>query len=153
MSDQTKFIEASAQERRKMSQFFEKYNLTSFNFTPDDGYDSWDGFFTGKTGTEVIFEVKVRDLKVDTYSTTIIEAQKVEAILKASKEYNHTPFIFFFFNEDTLMIQPLYHDVHYSKFILPCPATTMGRTEMIDKEMVEFPIDKAKIYIINQKNK
>lgn len=142
-----KFIEASERERELMTQLFKAYNINSYIFTPAEGYDREEGYYTATTTNQpIIFEVKNRDISSDKYRTTMIEESKVRYLLQKANERNEKAIIFFFFNDGYWMPQELFQDIYYSTSYIPMPATTMGNNnEMVLKPCIEFLVDKSKL--------
>lgn len=145
---QNKFEAAGNIERQKMTQLFHQFGITSYNFTSSTGYDRIEGYYTGTTGTEYVFEVKCRNLTTSAYTNTIIEKDKVDAVLKESKESNHQPILFFFFEDGKCLYQKLDHETFYSWYWEKAPITTMGKRTMVDKQFVPFFLNPQKIIIL-----
>lgn len=146
MTEQQKFINASEQERQKMIQLFQQQNVIHYEFTPSTSYDRIDGYYTGKTGSEYVFEVKVRTNDASAYTyTTMIEENKLQNLIKESSTITHKPIIFFFFRDDTCYYQDVFEDVHYQAYWRDCPATTMGKKTLVPKRVVDFRINREKL--------
>jgi hypothetical protein len=145
--NQDKFIEASTKERELMKKLFTQNNINSYIFTPADGMDREEGYYTATTTSiPYIFEVKNRNITTDTYKTIAIEESKVRYLLEQAKQRNEQAVIFFFFNDGYWMHQPLYQDVYYHTSNFWMPVTTMGRNnEKVLKPCIEFLIDKTKL--------
>lgn len=145
--NQNKFIQASKKERQLMKKLFQQNNVTSFIFTPEDGMDREEGYYTATTtSTPYIFEVKNRNISTTTYKTIAIEESKVKYLLEQAKERNEQAIIFFFFNDGYWMCQPLYQDVYYHTTNFWMPVTTMGwNNEKVLKPCVEFLIEPSKL--------
>lgn len=146
--NQYKFTQASKKERQLMKQLFDKYEVESFIFTPEDSMDREEGWYTGRTdNVPYIFEVKNRNITSTQYNTIMIEESKVKYLINQAKERNETPVIFFFFNDGYWMYQQLDVNQYYSTVTMPMPVTTMGyNNNKVLKEVVEFPIQNLKKY-------
>lgn len=140
---QIKFHKSSLKEEEMMIKFFKKYNVTNYSFTDREGYSKTDGEFI--RNEPIIFETKCRNLRHDFYTTTTIEWKKVKAVLNRGLNENKRMFLFFFFEDNYVMMQELFHDVHYSINLKKCPKTTCGDNTLKIKEMVDFKITKDKL--------
>lgn len=143
------FKAAGDNERQKMTNLFEQFGITSYVFTKSDGYDRVEGYYTGKTGNEYVFEVKCRDIATTAYTQTIIEKKKVDAVLEESDKSNHKPILFFFFTDGNCMFQRLDKETYYSTINLDAPATTMGYNNKVTKQFVPFNITTNKLIKLN----
>ena len=111
--EQDNFIQASIAEREKMTQLFNKIGINSFYFTNVDGYDKEDGYFTGRTGTPIVFEVKNRDITSTEYKTIMIGEDKIKHLLQIAKTTNNTPYVFWFFNDGTYCFEQIKLEQYY----------------------------------------
>jgi hypothetical protein len=136
-------------ERERMTQLFHQFGVINYEFTNSEGYDRIEGYYTGKTGSEYVFEVKCRSLTTSAYTHTIIEKSKIEAVVNESKKTNHQPILFFFFEDKKCFYQPLHSDVFYSSYWESAPITTMGYKRYIQKEFVPFFLDPKKTIKLN----
>lgn len=136
------FHKASDTERMLMTQLFIDNGVDSYIFTPAKGYDREEGYYTATTRTrkEIVFEVKNRNITSDMYTTTYIEKDKVDNILRIAKETNHIPFLFFFFTDNKYMTVKLDFDTCYTTIKKLAPKTTMGNQTKVLKEFVPFKI-------------
>ena len=142
---QDKFESASQAERDQMKRLFNQMGITAYTFTDSAGFDRYDGKYTGKTGNEYVFEIKNRQVPSDTYITTLIDADKVEAVINESKKSKHKPALFFFFEDNKVMYQPLSVDQYYQTTTMNIKKTTMGDTTKRNKTMIEFKINNEKL--------
>lgn len=140
----TKFETAELAERNNMIALFKQFNVQQYEFTETNTFNNVDGYFTGSTGNQVAFEVKVRNTKSDQYSTTIIESFKLDAMHSATSNTQYDPMLFVFFADSKVFFEKLKVD-GYEKFVCPTQATTMGNTELINKEFVKIPINNKQI--------
>lgn len=74
--------------------------IEDIKFT-ESKYDPVDGYLTGKTGTEVVFELKKRDINSGTYEKEgyIIEKVKYDALMDNYRKTNHIPYYVNIFND------------------------------------------------------
>lgn len=133
-----KFEKAGDIERQKMTQLFNKFGVTQFQFTESKSYDRIEGYYTGTTGNEYVFEVKCRKVGSTDFNETIIDKNKVDAVIDESKKSNHKPILFFFFNDEKCMYQKIKEDDYFLVLKHNAPLTTMGLNKMVEKEMVHF---------------
>ncbi|MFV8339123.1 hypothetical protein ACNQGL_07615 [Flavobacterium sp. LB3P21] len=143
------FKQASDKEREQMIKLFNQFGVEHYTFTDPDGYDQYDGCFTGRTGNHVVFEVKNRDCTSAKYDETVVEKSKVDFLKNETVHMTHEPIIFFFFTDNTCWIEKIKYDQYYSSWGAESPKTTMGNTEMVMKQFVSFPIDKKKLLLLN----
>jgi hypothetical protein len=148
---QNKFEAAGEIERQKMTQLFHLFGVVNYDFTSSKGYERIEGYYTGRTGNEYIFEVKCRNLTTSAYTETIIEKSKVEAVIEESQKSNHKPILFFFFEDGKCLYQRLKKDALYPTFWASAPITTMGNRTYIDKEFNSFFVDPKHIINLNEK--
>lgn len=140
------FIIASDKERHKMTQLFQQQGVTAFTFTESTSYDRIEGYYTGKTGSEYVFEVKCRNNPASAYTyNTAIELSKVEFMQEHTKDINHEPIIFFFYTDDKCYFEKLEYNKKYESFKAYAPKTTCGDTRMVQKDFVGFNINKKNL--------
>lgn len=144
-----KFQQASDKEREQMIKLFNQFGVENYTFSDSNGYDQYDGCFTGRTGNQVIFEVKNRDCSSEKYDETVVEKSKVDFLKNETVNMTHEPIIFFFFTDGKCWIERIKYDQYYSSWAAPAPKTTMGDNEMKIKQFVSFPIDKNKLILLN----
>lgn len=140
-----KFKQSSLVERNKMTALFNMYGITNFSFTDEDSYERFDGEFTNLKNEEIIFEVKVRNIKSNAYRTTIIEKSKYDFLLSQDK----ISYLFIFFNDNSYFIHKLDKNNNYNMVKRNAPKTTAGNNEMVQKEFVEIYIDKVQFLTTN----
>ncbi|KIO50945.1 hypothetical protein IW18_20360 [Flavobacterium hibernum] len=140
----TKFERAEKAERDNMIALFKQFNVQHYEFTEANTFDNIDGYFTGSTGNKVAFEVKNRKTKSDQYPTTIIESFKLDAIHASTNQTEYEPMLFVFFADNKVFFEKL-KTGGYETFVCPTQATTMGNTELINKEFVKIPIDNKNV--------
>lgn len=143
-----KFVESSKLERKKMLQVFEKNNITDYEFTDENGFDKYDGIFTKKDGTSIVYEVKNRNIPSNRYLTTIIERSKYEYLIGLAKTTGSLPYIFIFFTDGKYFVQNLL-EANVLFVNKNCPKTTAGNNQIVAKELVEITIDKNRLYEFN----
>jgi Holliday junction resolvase len=149
-TQQDKFESASKAERMQMKRLFKQMGVTAYTFTDSAGYDRYDGKYTATTtGNEYVFEVKNRNIKSDTYTTAIIDADKVEAVINESKNTKHQPVLFFFYSDKKVMFQPLNESQFYSTIKRNIQRSTMGDQTKKEKTIIEFNITNKKLITLN----
>lgn len=144
-----KFEVASNAERIQMKRLFIQMGVTAYTFTNSAGYDRYDGKYTASTGNEYVFEVKNRNIQSDTYSTAIIDATKVEAVINESKNSKHKPVLFFFYSDNKVMFQPLSESQYYSTTKRNIQQSTMGDRTKKEKTIIEFNITTKQLITLN----
>jgi hypothetical protein len=144
------FETCSEFERKKMIELFKMFGVQHYEFTTAKGFDRIDGYYTGKTGTEYIFEVKTRNNPASAYTySTIIEKSKLEYILNSSKNIKHKPLVFFFFETGDCWIEHLNHSTYYSGFAAEANKTTAdGKQAKVMKDFIPFIITPNKLITI-----
>jgi hypothetical protein len=146
MNEQQGFIKASALEREKMTQLFKQNNVIHYEFTPTESYDRIDGYYTGKTGSEYVFEIKCRENPASAYCyNTAIELSKVEYMQTNTLNINHEPIVFFFYTDNQCYFERLEYDKKYNSFKALAPKTTCGDQTMVLKDFVGFNINKKNL--------
>jgi len=140
------FTIASDKERQKMTYLFQQQGITAYTFTESTSYDRIDGYYTGKTGNEYVFEVKNRDNPASAYSyNTAIELSKVEYMQNNTQDIKHEPIVFFFYNDGQCYFEKIKYDKKYDSFKAYSPKTTCGNNEMVLKDFVGFNINKKNL--------
>ena len=89
-------------ERKLMKEYFEKNDITQYQFSPDDSFEQWDGKCV-IGDSQIIFEVKVRNIPSFRYKTTIIEESKYDFLINYTKETKVKPYIFIFFTDGKVL--------------------------------------------------
>lgn len=136
------FIKASRIEREKMDIIFKKYNVTDYEYSPDDGFDGWDGKYTNSKGEQIIYEVKVREIASDKYKEVILNKSKVDNIVAMAKQENRIPFAFIFFNDNKVGIINLTEWWWFKQSTILVSKTTMGDQTKINRKIYNIKIDK-----------
>ena len=137
------FTKSSTLERTKMESLFEKFNVINYSFTDEDSYEQHDGIFTNSRNEDIIFEVKVRNVPSNRYSTTVIEESKYNYLMN---QKDKVPFIFIFFSDGTYFPHKLEEVNNYKRTVMSAPKTTAGDQTKILKHFVEIPIKINQIY-------
>lgn len=137
------FKKSSLVEREKMEKIFNKFNVLVYNFTDEDGFDKHDGSYINSKKEHITFEVKVRNVPNNKYSTTVIEKSKYDYLMNLE---NTTPYLFIFFSDNTYFIHKLSKDNNYKQTKMKAPKTTAADNSMIMKDFVEIKIDKSTVY-------
>lgn len=136
-----KFKKASLLERSKMEQVFNKEGIVNYNFTSAESKERHDGTFENKKGTKITFEVKVRNIDVNKYDTTIIEKSKFDYLITQTN-----PYLFVFYENDVYLSHRLKKNNNYVFSTKMAPRATMGDNTIIKKIMVEIPIIDNEIF-------
>lgn len=128
----------SKRERELMKQYMESHNIKSFQFSPDDSFEQWDGkMIDGET--RIIFEVKVRNIPSYKYSTTIIDETKYNFLLDYTKDTDVQPYIFIFFSDGKVLKKNL-KVVARKTLRMKAPIMTSENKGEKLKDFVEIPI-------------
>lgn len=140
-----KFTQSSTLERAKMTDIFNKFNITTYDFTDEKGFAKHDGTFVNSKNEKIMFEVKVRAVSSKAYKTTVIEKAKYDYLLDEAYNTGSKPYVFVFFNDGNYMVQNLETaKVTYSK--KQAPRTTAGSNEMITKHFTEIEITNSNTF-------
>ena len=139
---------AEYKERVLMERLFDKENIKQYVFTETRKGGKHDGYYTATTSTneirEVIFEVKNRGVKSNTYPTTFLEADKVVYLQQIAQQTGNEPYAFFFWIDNKYMSVKIDKDYNYPTVKRWCPAKTMGNNEKVLKDCVDFKIGTTK---------
>jgi hypothetical protein len=137
-----KFTKASEIERQKMEYLFKKYNVSDYEFTPTESFESFDGVFTNSKKEKIVFEVKVRNVPSTQYKTTIIEEFKLDELLKKKEP----SYVFVFFTDNKFMCHKIEAKENYKITKQLAPKTTCGNDAKIMKNFINIQIQNVKNY-------
>ena len=93
-------------------------------------------------------EVKIRDFNSSDYPTAYLEKKKVDNLIEFSRTEEYIPSSNFYYfavypKSKEVYVFNILSTPHTLELNVRCPKTTMGNTEMINKDMVAFKLEDA----------
>lgn len=105
------FTENELYGREIMKKYFDKKGIIHYEFTEPE-FDSFDGFFTGKTGEQFVIEIKTRSnyydelfleqSKLNKYNNLYKDKYKL-LYINIIKEFNNNPIVMFNLSDENLV--------------------------------------------------
>lgn len=134
------------QEQKGRDQFLSFHSGSTANWVAmENKYDVCD--ITGKTNCEIFIEIKARDIRSTTYSTTFLEVKKYNHLMDfAHSTSTGKAYYFVTFTDSVAVLFDLtkiknfqqYYDRRWMKEV-----SLEGQTKMVEKEIYDLPIKLA----------
>lgn len=140
----TNYEIAGDTEREKLTKFFTMKGITDYEFTPANGTNTVDGFFT-MNGRKFVLEAKVRTCPIDQFFSHLLQKDKYEQ-LKSYHAQGYEPLYFNFFPEG-LIVYNLSTRIVGKKMVfkpLPCKANTVNAGGDVERLGMYLVCDGAK---------
>lgn len=126
--------------RKKAELLFKKLNITEYEFSKGE-FDSFDGRFTWND-TKYILEIKDRQIKSTTYSTAIMEVDKLKSLIDLKEADEQICYLNFYTDDVAVMFTN--KDIKKGKITQKmCNRTTAIDSGRRLKKVVEIDINNA----------
>lgn len=135
--------QAEQKEMDLMTKVFNQFGITDYKFTEIGSMERYDGDFVNSKGEKIVFEIKVRDLAIDRYPTTIIEDHKYKYLLQQELMTGKIPYLFVFYPRDNKVFITRLKEEGYKVINNKGCSTTFGTNGYEkNKQFINIPITK-----------